>query len=166
MQLGFNFIKTILLICLVLQLTSCASTTRDRTYRNMALAGVAGVALGQAQPAYKGTLSLAYAGVGAAVAAALTLYFDDGEKEVERLRAENKIFAAKLGQFDNGKVVGQGTATFGAKVPEKYKALINPGEWRIYDLDQWVEGDDNRLIHQDKMMELIPPSLNPGGHGS
>ena len=39
--------------------------------------------------------------------------------------------------------------------------MINPGEWKIYALDQWIEDSENKLIHQDKMMELIPPSLIP-----
>jgi hypothetical protein len=160
MSLAYKLLPLTLVTLLV---SACGTTTRDRVYRNMAVAGSVGFAVGQTQPEYKMTLSTAYAGVGAAVAAALTLYFDDGEKEMERLRAENKILAGHMGKFDAGKVIGQGPATFGATVPDKYKAFINPGEWRIYDLDQWVENDENRLIHQDKMMELIPPSLNPGG---
>ena len=39
--------------------------------------------------------------------------------------------------------------------------MINPGEWKIYALDQWIEAGENQLIHQDKIMELIPPSLVP-----
>lgn len=158
LSLGLNF------IVLVLMLSGCATSSRDKIYEKMGIAALVGVAVGQAQPNYKATYSTMYAGVGAATAAALSLYLDDPYKESVRLRDEVKVLTSKFEQFENGKVVKQGPATFGAKVPDKYKGLIQPGEWRIYEIDQWVESDDNRLIHQDKIMELTPPSLVPNSN--
>lgn len=156
-----SVITTILLVS-VASLVGCATNGRDRVYRNMGLAAVTGVAVGQSQENYKGTYSTMYAGIGAAVAAAVTLYLDDPYNESEQVKAQMKALSAKFDQFENGKVVSQGPATFGARVPEKYRALINPGEWRVYEIDQWVEDGENRMIHQDKMMEMVPPTLVPG----
>ncbi len=128
----------------------------------MALAGSAGVAYGYSQSDYKGTQAALYGSLAAAIAAVTTLYFEDPDKEEIKLRNEVKSLKAKLDQINEPKLIGMQPAIIGARIPEKYKSLIQPGEWRVYEMDEWVEESENRIIHQDKVMELVPPSLNPG----
>ncbi|WP_374035774.1 hypothetical protein ACES2I_08815 [Bdellovibrio bacteriovorus] len=147
----------------VLMFSGCSSlNTKERVWRNMAIAGAAGVLVGQSRSEYKSTYSTMYGGVAAATAAALTVYFDDSDKEVERLRAEIRMLSGSADAFEKSQVTHQSPATFGAKVPEKYRGLINPGEWRVYQVDRWREDGENRMVHEDKIMELVPPSLRPG----
>ncbi|WP_374032897.1 hypothetical protein [Bdellovibrio bacteriovorus] len=125
----------------------------------MAIAGAAGILVGQSRSEYKPTYSTMYGGVAAATAAALTVYFDDSDKEVERLKAEIRMLSGSADAFEKAQMTHQSPATFGAKVPEKYRGLINPGEWRVYQVDRWREDGENRMVHETSVMELIPPSL-------
>lgn len=142
-------------------ITACAHTPTEKVFQNMLIAGATGVALGQQKEDYKTTYSTMYGGVAAAIAGAVTLYMNDPDKESQKLREEMRVLKTQMDQIGEPQLATQTPATFGAKVPEKYKSMINPGEWRIYDLNQWIEDGENRLIHQDKIMELIPPSLKP-----
>lgn len=143
----------------LLGLSGCATSMATKTLRNMAIAGAAGAIIGSQQPAYKSTQAALLAGIGASVVGAGTLLMLDQEsrdltKENERLRAElDAAFEPKAEAATPG--------TMNAKVPAKYQNLISPGEWRVYQIDEWVEDGENRMIHQDKVMELIPPSLRP-----
>lgn len=151
-------ITSTIVLCLS---AGCATTTSGKVYQNMALAGAAGAIYGSTQQDYKTTQAVLYGSLAAAIAAATTIYFEDPDKEQIRLRNELKSLKAKLDQINEPKLVGVEPATFGARIPAKYKNMIQPGEWKVFELDQWVEDGDNRLIHQDKVMELTPPSLKP-----
>ena len=142
-------------------LAGCAHTTKEKVFQNMLLAGSAGVLLGQQREDFKTTYSTMYGSLAAAIAGAVTLYINDPDKEAEKLREEVKKMKTQMDQMSEPRLASQTQATFGAKVPDKYRSMINPGEWRIYELNQWIEDGENRLIHQDKIMELIPPTLKP-----
>ncbi|MBS1972657.1 MAG: hypothetical protein JSU04_20280 [Bdellovibrionales bacterium] len=148
-------------ILIIALTTGCAHTTKERVFQNMLIAGATGVVLGQQKEDYKTTYSTMYGGMAAAVAGAITLYLNDPDKEAEKLREEIRVMKTQLDQIGEPRLATQTPATFGAKVPNKYKSMINPGEWRVYEINQWIEDGDNRLIHQDKIMELTPPSLIP-----
>ncbi|QDK37923.1 hypothetical protein [Bdellovibrio sp. NC01] len=154
--------KILILISTIAFLSGCATTSTEKVYQNMILAGTAGAIYGATKPEYKTTQSVMYGAVGAAVAAAVTLYFEGPDKEEIKLRQEVQSLKARLDQFTEPKVISQGPATFGARIPEKYRAMVNPGEWKVYSMDEWVDDGENRIVHQDKAMELIPPSLIPG----
>lgn len=141
--------------------TACAHTPTEEVFQNMILAGVAGIAMGQQKEEYKTTHSLMYGGLGAAAAGAVTLYLKNPDKETERMRTEVLKLKAQIESFSEPELKSQTPGTFGARVPDKYRAMISPGEWRIYEINQWIEDGENRIIHQDKIMELIPPSLRP-----
>lgn len=142
----------------------CAHTPKEKVFQNMLIAGATGVVLGQQKEDYKTTYSTMYGGVAAAVAGAVTLYLNDPDKESEKLREEIRVLKTQMDQIGEPRLATQTPATFGAKVPSKYRSMINPGEWRVYEINQWVEDGENRLLHQDKIMELIPPSLKPSSN--
>ena len=139
----------------------CAHTTKEKVFQNMIIAGVTGAIIGQQKEDYKTTHSIMYGGVAAAVAGTVTLYINDPDKESEKLREEIRVLRTQMDQIGEPRLATQTPATFGAKVPDRYRSMINPGEWRVYEINQWIEDGENRLIHQDKIMELIPPSLKP-----
>ncbi|WP_413942690.1 hypothetical protein [Bdellovibrio sp. HCB-162] len=160
-DLAMTVSRKLVSIFSALILSGCAHTVKEKVFQNMLIAGAAGVAVGQSREEYKGTYSVMYGGIAAATASALTLYFNDPDKENQRLRDEAALLRKQMDSFTEPKLTGVTPATFGAKVPDKYKGMINPGEWRIYEIDRWVEDAENRMIHQDKVMELIPPTLSP-----
>ena len=152
--------KSSFLISLSL-LTGCASTPRQKIIRNIIVAGVAGYAIGSQKQENSKAYGLYYAGLAGSAAGLASAYLENDDAENERLRADNRKLKAELDKVYSPSLVHEGNAMMNAKVPDKYKAMINPGEWKIYAYDQWVEDGENRLIHQDKIMELIPPSLTP-----
>jgi len=36
----------------------------------------------------------------------------------------------------------------------EYQALVRPGHWSVYRLNQWVSQGEGALIHQDRMVKL------------
>lgn len=139
----------------------CATSYKNQIYQSMAFGAAGGAAYGLSKPENRDAYALMWAGVGAALGAIVSTQLNDPDKEAERLRSETKTLRAELEQMNSPRIEAQSSAFFGSKVPEKYRALINPGEWRVSRIDQWIEDDDNRLIHQDLVMDLVPPSLNP-----
>lgn len=148
-------------LLLLLLITGCAHTPKEKVFQNMLIAGAAGIALGQQKSEYKTTYSTMYGGTAAALAGAITLYLNDPDKEANKLREELQLLKKQMDLMAEPKLKAQSPAMFGAKVPDKYKAMISPGEWRIYETDLWLEDGENRMVHQDKIMELIPPTLRP-----
>lgn len=149
------------LLCLLIFNFGCATTYKEKMYQTMAMGAAGGAAYGLSKPESRDAYALMWAGIGAAVGAIVSAHFSDPDKEIEKLRTESKILREEMDQLSSPRIEAQSSAFFGSKVPEKYRALINPGEWRVSRIDQWIEDDDNRLIHQDLVMDLIPPSLNP-----
>jgi hypothetical protein len=155
--------KNLVLLALLFS-TACATTNRQKTIQAMAIAGATGIAYGlsrQTQPQQNAAL---YGGLGAAAAGFAGLYVWNSDSEADRLREQAELMAEDLDRLRSPKRIFESPATFGAKIPAKYKSLIQPGSWRVSEIDQWVEDGDNRLIHQGLVMELVPPSLKPSGN--
>ena len=156
---AFNKTSVALAIIILSLLCSCASTTKTKVLSEMAAAGILGVVAGQQRQEDRMAFSVMYAGLAAATAGAIGVIVHDPDKEFSILKSENADLKQKLDEAFTPRLEKELPGTLTGKVPDKYRALIQPGQWRVYELDQWIEEDENRLIHQDKIMELIPPSL-------
>lgn len=154
-----NALKKINLLLLATALSSCASTTKNTLVTNVLIGVAAGYAIGSMNKNNSVAFGLLYGGMGGTAAALGTAYLTDLDKDSKRLAVENEKLRKDLEAVTAPKTVYESPAMFNSKVPDKYKRLIQPGEWRISEIDQWVEESENRIIHQDKIMELIPPSL-------
>lgn len=151
----FSYLISISLI------SSCASTPREAIMRNIIVGAATGYVIGSQRKDNSKAYGFLYAGLAGSTAGLATAYLASDDSESGRLRADNKKLKSELDKIYSPTLVHAENGMMSAKVPEKYKAMINPGEWKIYAYDQWVEDGENRLIHQDKIMELIPPSLSP-----
>lgn len=151
-----------LIIPFTLMCVGCATTSREKILQNMAIAAVSGYVAGQQKGDHKSSYSVMYAGLGASAAAVGSLYYYNIDDENKKLRDETKKLKDELDQVLSPKLERHTPGTMAGKIPDKYRNLISPGEWRVYAIDQWVEDGENRIIHQDKIMELIPPTLKPG----
>ena len=153
--------KLAVLLLLISNVGECAFKVRNQVYQNMAISGALGAAYGYSRQNCRNTYATLYGSLGAALAAAASFYLLDPDKQVANLEKENQQLKASLDQFQNPRVLYEAPGTFNSKIPDKYRKLIQPGEWRVSEIDQWTEESENRIIHQDKIMELIPPSLIP-----
>lgn len=150
-------VNSVLFACL----TGCASSPRTKIYQAMAAGALTGALYGLSKTSDQEAYALMWSGVGASVAGAVAVHYFSSDADVDHLQAETQRLQSELDRINSPRVEVKSSAFFGGKVPEKYQALINPGEWRVSRIDQWIEDDDNRLVHQDLVMDLTPPSLNP-----
>lgn len=152
--------KSFVLVVSLALLCGCAGKTlKEKTWRNMIAAGAVGAVIGSQQPAFKSTQAALFAATAASLAAAVSLHVYEAA-DVD-LKSENERLRQELDQAFDPKREAEAPGTMNAKVPAKYQNLIDPGQWRVFQIDEWVEDGENRMIHQDKVMELIPPSLRP-----
>lgn len=157
-----NASKLVLLSGVIL-LQACAHTTKGKLYQNMALSAGAGALIGQTHRDYPNTYSFSLASAAAALAAIITIHLDDPDREVKKIREEMALLKSVYSPEKLEKQVAGRPLVFGNEILESYKKMIVPGEYRIYSIDRWVPEGENRLVHQDKIVELIPPSLKAGG---
>lgn len=152
-------INKIIIAASLALLSGCSTTIKGQTVE-WSLAGAAlGASYGYTRSEYKDKNAMMFAAIGATTGALISLYKQDPDQKISKLHEENNKLKKDLESFTIPKTVYQSPAMFNSKVPDKYKRLIQPGEWRISEIDQWVEESENRIIHQDKIMELIPPAL-------
>lgn len=143
----------------ILLLSGCTTTIKGQALEWSLIGAGIGAGYGYSRSEYKDKNAMMFAAIGAATGALLSLHKQDPDQKISRLSEENLKLKKEIESFTQPKTVYHSPAMFNSKVPEKYKKLIQPGEWRISEIDQWVEDSENRIIHQDKIMELIPPSL-------
>lgn len=165
--------RHLLSLTLAFLVTGCATSNRTKTLWSMTLAGAASSGAGYATaPKDESSTghALLWGGVGAAVVGALGLFLFDEQRRSTELSRENEVLKRTLdgltGKDDTGKLVLDTQSPFGKDVPQEYKSLIKPGRWSVYALDHWVLQGEHTLIHQDKMVRLIPPELSPRGGGA
>ncbi len=153
-----KYVASLLIVSI---LSGCASTNRQKALQAMAIAGAAGIAYGLSKNSRREENAALYGGVGAATAGAVGLWVWNSDQELERFKNDARALSTELDRVRTPNRILESPATFGAKIPEKYRSLVQPGSWRVSEIDQWVEDGENRIIHQDLIMDLIPPTLNP-----
>lgn len=157
----FKFVAVATLWLSALTMTvGCATSTRDKVLRDMAIGAAAGALLGQTKSDYRSTYSTMYAGIGAAAAGAVSTYVNVSKDD--ELRSENQNLKTKLDQFQKQmqpQLIEQGNSLFSSPIPKEVAGLIEPGEWKRYKLDQWVQdpNQSNTWYRQVEMFEIVPP---------
>jgi hypothetical protein len=108
-----------------------------------------------------------WGGSASAVAGVASLFiFDEQARANEALR-QSEILKKELdslrgeGTGSEPKLLYETSAPFGKEVPHEYHNLVSPGKWSVYQLNQWVMQGEGTLIHQDRMIRLVPPTLSP-----
>jgi hypothetical protein len=99
-------------------------------------------------------------GLGAAL---ITQEVFSDSKEIARLQLENEKQSLQLDVIQSANTVllreGKGTFKAGSGVDSAAGAVstgTSKAKWRLFQIDKWVKGSANQLIHQDKMVEVIP----------
>ena len=149
-------------ISVILFFTGCVtSTSRDRILRDMAIGGAVGAVIAQTKEDNRAAYSTMYAGVGAAAGAALSLYLNGTDDD--SLKRENESLKSKLEQFQkrlDPQLVQKGGSLFSSPLPREVSGLVEPGEWKRYKMDQWVQdpNQSNTWYRQVEMFEITPPT--------
>jgi len=157
-----------LLISLCLIATSCASTNRAKsiylTGGAFALGGAAGaITSPRGESALMhGTL---WGGLAAGISSIASLFIFDSEKENKELKETNNKLVEEIGSFNKlsaPEIEAANEIGFGKPLPQGLREIVKPGKWRLYKLDQWIDAGDNSMIHQDRMIEIMPAVLKIG----
>ncbi|MFP5519670.1 MAG: hypothetical protein ACLGGX_07180 [Bdellovibrionia bacterium] len=153
--------KVLLLPFLLFALSACSSlNTRNTILRDMAIGAAVGTLVGQTKSDNREAYTAMYAGIGAASAGAISAILnvpdeDQIKKENEQLKAQVRKFEKQL----QPQLVQQGNSLFSSPIPKEVSSLVEPGEWKRYKLDQWVQDQNqpNTWYRQVEMFEIIPP---------
>lgn len=151
-------------LCLMITsgfLTGCATSPRQKLFRNMAIGGAVGALIGNQATENRGANTFAWAGASAAVTGVVTAYLDD-DFNPSRVKTENQELKKKLAMLQAPKKIDQGKTLFEKALPTEFRSFIQPGEWKRYKVDQWVQdpGNPNIYLRQTEMFEIIPPSTS------
>lgn len=150
-------------------LASCTSTSfKEKTFRNMLFATTAGIAIGQSESESKTGMSLVYAGSLASMAAIISILAYDPDKEISERRKTSQELAKQIDSqsayplknqsYDNSVLRGPGINNL-QSLPEKYRSKFIPGEWTLYNIDEWEQVDETRIVHKTEMFEIKPPKF-------
>lgn len=149
--------RELLIICLLT--TSCASTYRMRYIQSAAIGAAIGGLHGNTKESFRAQNTALYASIGALTVLGIALFYNNPDREIADLKQRNDELARSLEDSQPKIIASSSTST----IPDEYKKLIRPGTWRLLSIDRWVEDGENRLIHQDKIIELIPPQFKTHG---
>lgn len=153
--------KFIILITAALMISACStSTTRNTILRDMAIGAAVGTFVAQTRDNNKEAYTSMYAGIGAATAGTFSVYMNAANDD--ELKRENQNLKSKIEQFQKQlepQLVQKGNSLFSAPLPKEVSTLVEPGEWKRYKLDQWVQDQNqpNTWYRQVEMFEIIPP---------
>lgn len=142
-----------------LMLSGCA-TNRENRWAMTGGAVAAGLAIGSASAPGEERKELhavywgAILGLGASL---LSQEIFSDAKEIERLKSENQKKDLQLDLIQNGKTVlsREGKGYFKSPSGEEF-FTGEKAKWRLYQIDKWIKNGPNQLIHQDRMVEIIP----------
>lgn len=151
--------------------SGCASlSNRDKILITMGVVGVAAGTAGALLIAPPEDNKLPHAGLwgglGAATAGIASLFIFD--EEAKRKEAEVKIAKlekeiASMKEETAPELIATNHVGASKPLPEKYRSLVTPGQWSLYQVDRWVSSSDSELVHQDLIFRFHQPQLNPSG---
>ncbi|MCE3009748.1 MAG: hypothetical protein LW875_03955 [Proteobacteria bacterium] len=147
---------------LMFLLSGCASQSQKDTFvRDMALGALVGVAVASGKSNNREAYALMYGGLGAAAAGVVS--GATRIKELEKTQKSAQYFEKKAQELEaqqKPKLFDQGQGLFATPLPKEVTSLVEPGEWKRYKLDQWVQDptQPNTWYRQVEMFEITPPT--------
>lgn len=162
-----NVTKVYSIVFLGLLAQGCGSLSiKEKVFRNTAIAAAAGYALGSQKDSNQVAYGTMYSGIAAAATALGSIAFYDPDTEIEKFKTKTIEMAKSLDNFGTGPArspslgfSGSSSLNSFGNMPEKYRSLVNPGEWRILAIDAWEQIDETHLVHKTEMLEINPPKL-------
>ena len=154
--------KIFFLSILSLYFLSCSTPSqRNIILRDMFVGAAVGALVAQTKDNNKAAYTSMYAGIGAATVGAVSVYLNTSRED--EFKKENQNLKTKIEQFQKQlepQLIQKGSSLFSSPLPKEVSSLVDPGEWRRYKLDQWVQDPNqpNTWYRQIEMFEIIPPA--------
>lgn len=122
-----------------------------------------GALYGASRPEYQNQNAMLFGALGALTAGAAALLFDIDDVNPERTKQENQRLKAKLDEFQKKmqpQLVNEGSNLFSSALPKEVLSLVEPGQWKRYKLDQWIQdpNDSSTWYRQVEMIQIEMPS--------
>lgn len=152
-------------ILFIICFSGCSTSFKAKTLSYMGGAFLGGAAVGAAQAPRgddRGMHGVMWGSVASAIVGASLLYLydesselKDKEYKIRELTSQiNDIKGIQQLNVDNGE-----SSFLESKLPKEYSHLVEPGKWKIYQINEWKKVSDSEYIHQDKMMEIEPAKI-------
>jgi len=153
-------LQYLLLLLLMFSFGCATKSSREKILRDMAIGTAVGVLMAQTKNSNRQAYSTLYGSLGAASAGAISSYYHLKDEEI--MRNENQKLKVELAQFEKQlkpQLIQQGSNLFASPLPKEVSGLIEPGEWKRYKMDQWVQDQNqpNTWYRQVEIFEITPP---------
>lgn len=147
--------------CLLL-CSACSNLPYRKTLMVTAAGAAAGTIYGLTRPEHQTQNATMYGAIGGLAGAVTGLILDVDEASGLKLKSENDRLKLRLDEFQkklDPQLIGQGSSLFSSPLPKEVSGLVQPGEWKRYKLDQWVQDpyQPNTWYRQVEMFEVTPP---------
>lgn len=152
---SFLFIITFLSV-------GCSSLPYKKTLMLTGAGVAAGTIYGLTKPEHQTQNATMYGALGGLSAAVAGLVLDIDEADGLKQKAENERLKIKLDEFQKRlepQLISKGNSLFSSPLPKEVSGLVEPGEWKRFKLDQWVQDpyQQNTWYRQVEMFEITPP---------
>ena len=144
--------KIFVLIVSITLFQSCATTSfKEEIFRNMAVASIAGFAVGtMANKNVKG-YGYQYAGLAAATAAVVTTLHRAPDHERRELQAKLKFI---------NDIETQKSKNISSDMPEDLKNLVDTHHYDVYRINRWTQRGPKLLVKESEAIELKEVKTN------
>ena len=147
-----------------LGMSSCATTYRGKALESALIASSVGILYGLTRHDYPQENAMIFGSIGGAAGAITSIYLTNPDEEIQKIKSQNESLKEELDQISPErlrKTLQTGTAIQNLQMlPPKYRSLIIPGEWTLYEIDEWEQIDDEHIVNKTKLLELKPSRLN------
>jgi len=155
-------LRTAYLVALALTFGACAS----KSHKEQMMIGIGsgfavGAIVGSQKDHSKEAHALMWGSFLGMLSGAYSIYSSNPDEEIRSLNAKLKLELEERALMLTPKLVHASPHIMSDSFPKKYQSLVTPGEWRLFETDEWEEDGENRLRHIDKILEMNPPSLQP-----
>lgn len=145
------------IVFLLFSMLSCATTNQSKRLELAGTGFLSGLAIGAAntpQDEKKELHAMYWGSVFGLTAAIIGNFIYDDNKDLSYLKQENAKLKSDLELFQNGNKVllEQGQGQF----KNQPQLVGKKANWKVYQIDKWSKESDNKLLHQDKMIEITP----------
>lgn len=153
-----------ILIFLPIFLIGCASFKKT-ALMSAATGAVVGGAIGASvTPKNEDAImhSLLWSGLIASFSIVTSVLLYEESDELKLIKQKNEVLEKQQSLFNkNDKNLAEfgKSQFFESSLPQKYKNLIEPGEWKLYEVDEWKDLGSGTLVHQDRVLEITEPKI-------
>lgn len=157
--------QKLILYVITVSIIGCSTTGRKKTLAYMGGAFLGGAALG-ATAAPEGDNrnmhAMLWGSTASAVIGATLIYLNDENSEIKEKDYQIRELTTRLNDAKNINSLNtsNGNSSFlESKLPKEYSHLVEPGKWKIYQINEWKKVSESEFVHQDKLMEIEPPKI-------